>query len=118
MAGFEDLSVWKTARTLCGEIYRISDEGAFRRDWALKDQIRRAIVSVPSNTAEGLQRKYRKDFGRFLTIALGSLGEVRTQLYLALDRGYLHQSDADRLQGDLRGLAAGLEALRATVLRQ
>ena len=118
MAGFEDLSVWRTARGLCGEIYQISDAGPFRRDWALKDQIRRAIVSVPSNIAEGHQRKYRKDFGRFLTIALGSLGEVRTQLYLAVDRGYLPQVDADRLQGELRGLAAGIEALRTAVLRQ
>ena len=118
MSGFESLSVWQTARTFAVEVYRASDQGTFKRDWGLKDQIRRAVVSIASNIAEGHQRKYRKDFARFLTIALGSAGEVRTQLYLAQDLGHLAPSDADRLLQCARSLSASIDRLRVTVLRQ
>lgn len=118
MSGFEDLQVWQHARRLAGDIYRVSDQGAFRRDFGLKDQIRRAAVSVPSNIAEGHQRKYRRDFARFLTIALGSLGEVRTQLYIASDLGYLSGPERDELLDSLRQLSAAVDRLRVVVLDQ
>lgn len=118
MSGFESLTVWQTARTFAVDVYRASDQGTFRRDWGLKDQIRRAAVSIASNIAEGHQRKYRKDFARFLAIALGSAGEVRTQLYLALDLGHLLQPDADRLLECARSLSASIDRLRVTVLQQ
>lgn len=83
---FEDLLVWQNARTLNRDIYS-STVGW--KDYELKDQIRRASVSVSSNIAEGFDRGSKVDFARFLYIARGSVSEVRSQLYLALDLGYL-----------------------------
>ena len=110
--------VWQTARTLATEVYRISELGPFRRDRALQDQVRRAAVSIPSNIAEGHQRKYRKDFARFLTIALGSAAELRTQLYIAGDLGYLTPEVQAPLVERTRQLSAMIDRLRVIVLRQ
>lgn len=118
MSGFESLTVWQTARTFAVEVYHASDRGSFKRDWGLRDQIRRAVVSIASNIAEGHQRKYRKDFARFLTIALGSAGEVRTQLYLAQDLGHLSPHDAEHLLQCARSLSAAIDRLRVVVAQQ
>lgn len=118
MSGFESLNVWQTARIFAVEVYRASNQGSFKRDWGLKDQIRRAAVSIASNIAEGHQRKYRREFARFLTIALGSAGEVRTQLYLAQDLGHLPPPEAERLLQCARSLSASIDRLRVTVVQQ
>jgi four helix bundle protein len=118
MSGFESLTVWQSARSFVVEVYRASDQGTFKRDWGLKDQIRRAVISIASNIAEGHQRKYRKDFARFLTIALGSAGEARTQLYLAQDLGHLPAPEAERLLQLARSLSASLDRLRTIVAQQ
>ena len=100
MAGFrrfEDIEAWQIARELNLEVYRATGVGAFARDFGLRDQIRRASVSVSSNIAEGFARRTPKDFSRFLTIARASAAEVCSQLYLALDLEYLAQDDFDRL---------------------
>ena len=86
---FEDLESWKSARLLAREIYRLTNQGAFSRDFGLKDQIQRAAISVMSNIAEGFERHSDKSFLSFLSIAKGSAGEVRSQLYVALDLGYI-----------------------------
>jgi four helix bundle protein len=86
---FEDIESWKKARRLTNEIYQITATGGFVRDFGLKDQIRRASVSVLSNIAEGFERGGDKEFSQFLAIAKGSCGEVRAQLYVALDQRYL-----------------------------
>lgn len=70
-------------------VYALSNEGSFSRDFGLRDQIRRAAVSVSSNIAEGFERHSDTDLKRFLTIARGSNGEVRSQLHVALDLGYI-----------------------------
>jgi four helix bundle protein len=88
---FEDIESWKKARKLTNEIYRTTATGKFIRDFGLKDQIRRAAVSILSNIAEGFERGGDKEFSQFLGIAKGSCGEVRAQLYVALDQGYLSQ---------------------------
>ncbi len=88
---FEDIEAWKDARRLAGTIYVISASGQWKRDFALRDQIRRAAISVVSNIAEGFERKSDADFGRFLSIAKGSAGEIKAQLYVALDQGYINQ---------------------------
>ena len=80
---FEDIESWKKARRLTKEIYQTTATGGFVRDFGLKDQIRRASVSVLSNIAEGFERGGDKEFLQFLAIAKGSCGEVRAQL----DRG-------------------------------
>lgn len=85
---FEELLVWQKARAFSKEVYLVSHDW---RDFELKDQIRRAVVSISSNIAEGFERGSKDDFARFLYIAKGSGAEVRSQLYLALDLGYLSE---------------------------
>ena len=82
---FEDLEAWKLARALNAMIYNASGAGAFSHDFALRDQIRRASISIVSNIAEGFERDGDKEFAQFLFMAKGSCGEVRAQLYLAMD---------------------------------
>ena len=89
---FEDIDAWKMARELTKAVYQITGTGQFARDFGLRDQIRRAVVSIMSNIAEGFERGGNKEFLQFLSLAKGSCGEVRAQLYIALDQ--LHISDA------------------------
>jgi four helix bundle protein len=86
---FEDIDAWKKARSLVNTIYELTAAGEFARDYGLKDQIRRAAVSVLSNIAEGFEREGNNEFCRFLSMAKGSCGEVRAQLYVALDQHYI-----------------------------
>jgi four helix bundle protein len=86
---FEDLRVWQEARELNRAVYAASKQRAFYRDIGLREQIRRAAVSVMSNIAEGFERGSRREFVQFLNVAKGSNGEVRSQLYVALDQEYL-----------------------------
>lgn len=88
---FEDLEAWKLARKLVASIYDASATGDFSRDFALRDQIRRASISIASNIAEGFERDGDREFLQFLSMAKGSCGEVRAQLYLAFDRAYLSE---------------------------
>jgi four helix bundle protein len=97
VARFEELIAWQKARALTRDSYRVSSNGAFGRDFGLRDQIRRASVSVMSNIAEGHERSNPGDFHRFLSIAKASNGEVRSQLYIALDVGYLDSVEFQRL---------------------
>lgn len=85
---FEDFEVWKAARILANLVYDLTDEPSFRKDFGLRDQLRRAAVSVLSNIAEGFERGIDTEFCHFLSIAKGSAGEVRAQLYLVLDRKF------------------------------
>ena len=94
---FEEIDSWKKARKLTHEIYQKTSSGGFARDFGLKDQIRRASVSVLSNIAEGFERGGDKEFLQFLAVAKGSCGEVRAQLYVALDQGYLSPEVFDQL---------------------
>ena len=88
---FEDFIAWQKSRKLTAEIYRITDRGRFASDFGLKDQIRRAAVSVMSNIAEGFERGRAAEFHQFLSVAKASCAELRSQLYVALDVGYLSQ---------------------------
>jgi four helix bundle protein len=94
---FEDLIAWQKARRLTAEIYRVTKEGAFASDFRLSGQIQRAAVSTMSNIAEGFERRGIGEFHHFLVIAKASCAEVRSQLYVALDIGYLQREDFDRL---------------------
>ena len=94
---FEDIESWKQARQLTALIYTITNRREFRRDFGLKDQIRRASVSVMANIAEGFGRKGQKEFPRYLTIAQSSMLEVESHLYVALDLGYIDAGTAERL---------------------
>jgi four helix bundle protein len=94
---FEDIEAWKKARQLTKQIYRISRTGPFARDFALRDQIRRASVSIMSNIAEGYDRSGTGEFIQFLATAKGSAAEVKCQLYVALDESYINSSTFDEL---------------------
>ena len=93
---FEDIEACREARVLVKSIYALTSEGRFARDCGLRDQVRRAAVSIMSNIAEGFERGSDKDFARFLFMAKGSAGEVRSQLYVACDLGYLEQERPDQ----------------------
>lgn len=86
---FEDIEAWQKARDLTKQIYALSNDGQFARDFGLRDQIRRASVSIMSNIAEGFGRGGNKEFIQFLSTAKGSTSEVQAQLYVALDANHL-----------------------------
>ncbi len=94
---FEDIEAWKKARELTRAVYQLTNTERFARDFKLKDQIRAAAVSVMSNIAEGFERDGNREFLQFLATAKGSVGEVRSQLYVALDAGYVSQDDLTTL---------------------
>lgn len=106
---FEDIEAWQKARKLTRSIYACSSTGAFARDFGLRDQIRRAAVSIMSNIAEGFERGGSAEFIQFLAIAKGSTGEVEAQLYVALDQKYITEEQFDCL----RSLATSTKKLIA-----
>ena len=115
---FEDLIAWQKARQLTKRIYGISKTGEFSKDFGLRDQIRRASVSIMSNIAEGFERGGRSEFHQFLVIAKGSCAELRSQLYVALDVEYIDLTvfeEVSRLAIEVSRLVGGL---RAAVSRQ
>ena len=108
---FEDLESWKKARSLTNKVYEATAAGGFSRDFGLKDQIRRASISILSNIAEGFERGGDKEFLQFLAVAKGSCGEVRSQLYIAVDQGYLSQDLFEKLvnhAGEIGRMISGL----------
>lgn len=108
---FEELEVFRESRALTNAIYRITGDAGFARDFGLRDQIRRAAVSVMSNVAEGFERGGNQEFMQFLYIAKGSCGEVRAQLYVAADQGYLSASQSAELIDASRRLSAMISNL-------
>ena len=102
---FEDLKIWQLALKITREIYDITSKKEFSRDFSLKEQIRRAIISVSSNIVEGFEKNNNNEFIRFLKIAKGSIGEVRNQLYIALAVNYITQDEFNKLNEQLINLA-------------
>ena len=86
---FEDIEAWKTSRQLTNSIYAQTSQTGFSRDFGLRDQIRRASVSVMSNIAEGFESRTDVQFINYLGLARASAGEVRSQLYIAFDQKYI-----------------------------
>lgn len=102
---FEDLDVWKRSARLSAEIYKALAE---LKDFGFKDQICRAGLSVPSNIAEGIERGSDKEVVRFLTIAKGSCGELRTQIYIGIDIGYIPKATGNQWIQETREISAML----------
>lgn len=94
---FEELEVWIASKELAVLIYKATESDCFRRDYSLKDQIRRASISLVSNIAEGFERNGNKEFIQFLSIAKGSAGEIRAQLYVIMELGYIEQQEFETL---------------------
>ena len=94
---FEDIEAWKTARELTRMVYALTEQGQFSKDFGLKNQIQRASVSVMSNVAEGFESRTQTQFIDYLGRAKASAGEVRCQLYIALDLKYMTQEQFDQV---------------------
>ena len=108
---FEDLEVWQESRRLTQRIYKLTQSPGFTKDFGLRDQIQRAVVSIMSNIAEGFERGGNQEFLQFLYIAKASCGEVRSQLYVALDQGYVTQKESDELIKSSRQLSVKISNL-------
>ena len=108
---FEDLEVWETARALVKAVYRISSIGEFATDFSLRNQIRRSVLSAMSNIAEGFERDGNREFIQFLATAKGSCGEVRSQLFVALDQAYITDDEFQSLCQEATKVSRLLSAL-------
>lgn len=95
---FEDMEVWQKARKLCNTIYPLTTNGSFEKDFKLRDQINGSSGSIMDNIAEGYERDGKLEFRQFLSIAKGSCGEVRSQLYRALDRNHITSEEFNTLK--------------------
>ena len=115
---FEDLIAWQKARELTKNIYKVTKQGDFFKDYGLRDQIRRASVSIMSNTAEGFERGSRSEFHQFLVFAKGSCAELRSQLYVALDVEYIDAMTFQKLDPLARETSRLVGGLRAAVYKQ
>jgi len=118
---FEDIDAWQKARVLTKAVYQVTSSGEFARDYGLRDQIRRAAVSIMSNIAEGFERGGDKEFQQFLSMAKGSCGEIRAQLYAAVDQAYISevqfQDLVEKVTAISRLLAGLMKYLQTSTLR-
>lgn len=115
---FEELVAWQKARTLTHTVYELTRQGQFVRDFRLTNQMQRAAVSIMSNIAEGFERGGAAEFHQFLSIAKASCAEVRSQLYVALDVGYVTQERFHVVQAQAEEVSRVVGGLRASVERQ
>lgn len=114
---FEDLEVWKSAVDCAKSIYLLTSTANFAKDFVLRDQIRRAGVSIFSNIAEGFERDGNKEFCNFLTIAKGSCGEARAQALFAFEQGYISEEQLQTLTDMLVKTNKQLSAFRSYLTR-
>jgi four helix bundle protein len=115
---FEQLIVWQKAASIFELIHAMTAEGLFRGDHSLKNQLRRASISIPSNIAEGFGRYSNKEFMRFLSIANGSTYEVQCQVKLAQRINYIGEKEAQTLIEKCREISRMIEGLRKTIARK
>ena len=108
---FEDLPIWKESRDLTVCIYKLTNEGKLAKDWCLTNQIRSASLSISSNIAEGFDRSSRKEFIRFLYIAKGSVSEVRSQILICIELGYVEKNESKILLDRTKSLTKQIGAL-------
>ena len=112
---FEELEVWQRGCRLAVEIFRLFGDC---KNFAMRDQIQRAALSIPSNIAEGHERDARKEFIRFLNIAQGSCGELRTQLYIARKLNLIKPESFEHLKTESKEISAMLRGLTRAIARQ
>ncbi|MBU4480673.1 four helix bundle protein [Patescibacteria group bacterium] len=107
---FEELNIWKQALSITKLIYDFTSKKEFSRDFGLRDQIRRAVVSISSNIVEGFEKNNNNEFIRFLKIAKGSAGECRNQLHIALAVNHITSQEFAKANNDLESLAKQIGA--------
>jgi four helix bundle protein len=103
---FEELPVWQLSFSLTKDIYNLTTNNKFNKDYSLKDQIRRAAISISSNISEGFERNNVNEFIRYLKIAKGSCGEARNQLHISASIDYVSQKEFERLNSLLLNLSS------------
>jgi four helix bundle protein len=108
---FHELKVWQRSKELAVFIYKITNEGLFVKDYGLRDQIRRAGVSIPSNIAEGDELKTNKQSVQFFFMAKGSLAELLTQAIIAFEIGYIDQETFSHIQNECQAISSMLTKL-------
>ncbi|MEW6660480.1 MAG: four helix bundle protein [Thermodesulfobacteriota bacterium] len=117
---FEDLLVWQKSMEIVKQIYRISTDSNLCKDFALRDQLRRSALSIPSNIAEGFERSSKKEYLNFLNFAKGSAGELRSLLLVASEIGYLDPAKHSELRNSIleisRYLSNHIKSLRKSSL--
>ncbi|MCU0607674.1 MAG: four helix bundle protein [Candidatus Edwardsbacteria bacterium] len=110
---FEDLKIWQSAKQLTKQVYAVTSLEKYHRDYSLIDQTRRAAVSVMANIAEGFERENNKEFIRYLFIAKGSCGELRSHVWISEELAYLTAQEGESLRKE----AAGLSVMIAKLIR-
>ena len=115
---FEELIAWQKARALTKAVYQATQQGALAHDFGLRGQMQRAAVSIMANIAEGFERGGLAEFHQFLSTAKASCAELRSELYTALDVGYLGQDQFTQLIGQAEEVARVIGGLRASIERQ
>jgi len=115
---FEDLIAWQKVRELTRMIYEATRQGSFAKDYGLSGQIQRAVVSIMSNIAEGFERGNPREFHQFLSVAKASCAEVRSQLYVALDVGYIDEKVFQTLMALAKETGKIIGGLRVSVERR
>ena len=109
--GFKELAVWQRSKDLAVQIYKTSSSGPLSKDYGLRDQLRRAAISVPSNLAEGDERDTDREAVRFFYIAKGSVAELRTQLQIGFEIGYLERDIFENLDNECLQISRMIGAL-------
>ena len=109
---FEDLDLWKDAVKMGVSIYKVTEEGKMEKDFSTRDQLRRAAISVSNNIAEGFEYNSNKAFIRFLMYAKGSVGELRSQLYVLKEAGMIEESKCQPIWENALKLSKGIEGFR------
>jgi len=107
---FEDIEAWQLGRELKQAEYAVSKKGEFAKDYPLRDQIRRAVISITANIAEGFERGGNREFVQFLSTSKGSCGEIQDHLYTAVDESYLTQLEFQRLYDQAAAVGAKVGA--------
>ena len=107
---FEELNIWKLSLKITKSIYDLTAKKEFIREFALKDQLRRAVISISSNIVEGFEKNNNNEFIRYLKIAKGSTGEVRNQIYICKDINYISLDEFKIINKDLEALASQIGA--------
>lgn len=115
---FEDLEIWKLSLKVTKRVYDLTYNDKFIKDFGLRDQIRRAIISVSSTIVEGFEKRNNNEFIRFLRMAKGSAGEVRNQLYIALILNYITKTEFDELNVELLELSRKIGSLISYLEKQ
>jgi len=114
----EDFEIWKEAIELVVLIYKIIRNSNLNKDFVLSDQIKKSVISIPSNITEGFERNNNKEFKHFLNIAKGSVGELKTQIYIALRLEFINKHQFDELNNKIIRLSSKISNLITYLIKK